>query len=196
MYAHNILFPPYVHSCNNVCPKTFSMEEEYGRARVMNQLVDTEDKVQEAMDTCPVSCIHWVSAPQLTLLEETMGNMERVDAWVLMNGGGKGANLNVFTEASLAWEKRQAKRRDAQQQAEWRWGWGVNAEPAAGSKMQDAARRAATESSDWDDAGVPPRTPGKRVNAAEMAAAARRWRDYQRARRQRNQKLLPGSEAA
>lgn len=82
-------------NCNNVCPKTFEMEEEHGRARVMRQDADTPEKVQEAIDTCPVSCIHWVTAPQLTMLEETMGKMERVDTWVLMNGGGKGANLNV-----------------------------------------------------------------------------------------------------
>ena len=41
-----------------------------------------DDKLQEAIDTCPVSCIHWVSAPQLALLEEQMARMERV------GGGG------------------------------------------------------------------------------------------------------------
>jgi ferredoxin len=50
-------------NCNNVCPQTFGMEEEWGRARVMQQGVDTESKLQEAIDTCPVSCIHWVSEP-------------------------------------------------------------------------------------------------------------------------------------
>ena len=30
------------------------------RARVMQQRVDADEKVQEAIDTCPVSCIHWV----------------------------------------------------------------------------------------------------------------------------------------
>jgi len=44
---------------NNVCPKTFTMEEEWGRARVMKQRVDPDPKLQEAIDTCPVSCIHW-----------------------------------------------------------------------------------------------------------------------------------------
>lgn len=33
-------------NCNNVCPKTFTMEEEYGRARVMVQDADTEAKLQ------------------------------------------------------------------------------------------------------------------------------------------------------
>lgn len=116
------------------------MEEEYGRARVRDQGLDGVEKLQEAIDTCPVSCIHWVgatagwlggcvqqgarcweatgsvpmqharaermplvprastrralcprmhaqvTAPQLTLLEATMGRMERVAAWLLVSG--------------------------------------------------------------------------------------------------------------
>ncbi|GAX75131.1 hypothetical protein CEUSTIGMA_g2575.t1 [Chlamydomonas eustigma] len=105
-------------NCNNVCPKTFAIEEEWGRARVMKQRVDSDEKLQEAMDTCPVSCIHWVSAPQLSLLEASMARMERVAVWSLMSGGG--ANVDVFNEASIAWEKRYAamqNRRDVMQAA-------------------------------------------------------------------------------
>ena len=47
-------------NCNNVCPKTFGMEEDWGRARAMQQNIDTPEKLQEAIDTCPVSCIYWV----------------------------------------------------------------------------------------------------------------------------------------
>ena len=32
----------------------------FGRARVMQQKGDEENKIQEAIDTCPVNCIHWV----------------------------------------------------------------------------------------------------------------------------------------
>jgi ferredoxin len=71
-------------NCNNVCSATFMMEEEWGRARVRQQGVDGVDSLQEAIDTCPVSCIHWVTAPQLALLEETMSRMERVAAWLLV----------------------------------------------------------------------------------------------------------------
>jgi ferredoxin len=35
------------------------MEEDYGRARAMVQGVDSDEKLQEAIDTCPVSCIYW-----------------------------------------------------------------------------------------------------------------------------------------
>jgi curved DNA-binding protein CbpA len=186
-------------NCNNIAPKTYSMEEEHGRARVMKQGVDTVDKLQESIDSCPVSCIHWVSAPQLTMLEETMARMERINVWILMNGGGKGANLNVFGEASIAWEKRRAARLDREQQARWQW---APFGGAAGANVQAARRAAAAEAAtggggaessdpeDYDGSGQ--RTPrsSRRVDAAEMASAARKWRDYQRAKRQKRQKLL------
>lgn len=60
------------------------------------------------MDACPVSCIHWVTAPQLDLLEQSMAEMDRVAVWALM-GGNVGNNLNVFYEAKLAWARRQSR---------------------------------------------------------------------------------------
>ena len=42
----------------------------------------------------PPSCsIHWVTSPQLALLEDTMRKMERVDAYILMMGGGGGVDV-------------------------------------------------------------------------------------------------------
>lgn len=64
----------------------------------MAQDVDSDEKLQEAIDTCPVNCIHWVTAPQLSLLENEMRKMERTSAWLLMNGGGN--NVNVFLVGS------------------------------------------------------------------------------------------------
>lgn len=94
-----------------------------------------------------------------------------------MTGGGKGANMNVFFEASIAWQKRQAALA-AKVQADNGWGF-FRATPAAGSSMQgDAAASSASSSL------------GRGVNAATVAAAARRWRDYQRTKRNRNQRML------
>jgi hypothetical protein len=104
-----------------------------------------------------------------------------------MTGGGKGANLSVFVEAATAWEKRQAALR-AKVQAEQGWGF-FRAGPATGSSMQDAARAAAAGAR----AGS---SLGRGVNAATVAAAARRWRDYQRAKRSRDQRLLSASSTA
>jgi ferredoxin len=33
-------------NCCNVCPKTFDIEDDWGRARVMKQGVDVQDKLQ------------------------------------------------------------------------------------------------------------------------------------------------------
>lgn len=56
--------------CAHVARDTFYIEPDYGRARVFNQDGDTEDLIQEAMDTCPVNCIHWVNYKELGDLEE------------------------------------------------------------------------------------------------------------------------------
>ncbi|MDJ1183101.1 ferredoxin [Roseofilum casamattae] len=55
--------------CAHVARNTFYVEDEYGRARVIQQDGDPEPLVQEAIDTCPVDCIHWVDYIQLKQLE-------------------------------------------------------------------------------------------------------------------------------
>jgi ferredoxin len=55
--------------CAHVAPHTFFIEAEYGRSRVFNQDGDAEPVIQEAIDTCPVDCIHWVNYTELKALE-------------------------------------------------------------------------------------------------------------------------------
>ncbi len=55
--------------CAHVARNTFYIEPEYGRSRVINQDGDPEYLIQEAIDTCPVDCIHWVSYKDLQRLE-------------------------------------------------------------------------------------------------------------------------------
>lgn len=176
-------------NCNGVCSATFMMEDDWGRARVKQQGVAGVEKLQEAIDSCPVTCIHWVSAPQLALLEETMSRMERVSAWLLLNNGGRGANLNVFVEAARAWTKRQAALK-AKVQEQQSWAFWRGAAPATGSSMQDSARAAA------GGATGPGSSLGRGVNAATVAAAARRFRDYQRAKRNKTQRLLTSTTSS
>ncbi|MED6191647.1 hypothetical protein PIB30_001922 [Stylosanthes scabra] len=76
-------------NCTHVAPDVFAIEEDFGRARVYSQCGDPEI-VQQAIDSCPVDCIHWTSAAQLSLLEDEMRRIERVNA-------------------SSRWEKRQSK---------------------------------------------------------------------------------------
>jgi ferredoxin len=56
--------------CAHVARNTFYIEPEYGRSRVVRQDGDSEEVVQEAIDTCPVDCIHWVDYTELKKLEE------------------------------------------------------------------------------------------------------------------------------
>ena len=56
--------------CAHVARNTFYIEPDYGRSRVIRQDGDGEDIIQEAIDTCPVDCIHWVDYTELKNLEE------------------------------------------------------------------------------------------------------------------------------
>lgn len=56
--------------CAHVARNTFYIEPDYGRSRVIRQDGDAEDLIQEAIDTCPVDCIHWVDYTELKRLEE------------------------------------------------------------------------------------------------------------------------------
>ena len=46
--------------CAHVASNTFVMVPETGRCRAVRQDGDSIDRIQEAIDTCPVDCIHWV----------------------------------------------------------------------------------------------------------------------------------------
>jgi ferredoxin len=56
--------------CAHVARNTFYIEPDYGRSRVVRQDGDGEEIIQEAIDTCPVDCIHWVDYTELKNLEE------------------------------------------------------------------------------------------------------------------------------
>ncbi|MGB8698321.1 MAG: ferredoxin [Thermosynechococcaceae cyanobacterium] len=67
--------------CALVARNTFFIEDSYGRSRVFRQDGDPEAVVQEAIDTCPVDCIHWVDYTQLKRLE-----IERQDQVIPLAG--------------------------------------------------------------------------------------------------------------
>jgi ferredoxin len=56
--------------CAHVARNTFYIEPDYGRSRAIRQDGDPEELIQEAIDTCPVDCIHWVGYTKLKKLEE------------------------------------------------------------------------------------------------------------------------------
>ncbi|MCG9884948.1 MAG: ferredoxin [Cyanobacteria bacterium] len=57
-------------NCAHVASDTFYIEPDYGRARAIRQDGNSEELIQEAIDTCPVSCIHWVDYAELKRLEQ------------------------------------------------------------------------------------------------------------------------------
>ena len=73
--------------CVHVATNTFIVDEHFGRARVIRQNGDDLETVQEAMDTCPVDCMHWVDFEDLDALEaslnrdmfQSLGKLPRVN---------------------------------------------------------------------------------------------------------------------
>lgn len=55
--------------CSYVARNTFFLEDDYGKARVMQQQGDPLPIIQEAIETCPVDCIHWVHYTDLSKRE-------------------------------------------------------------------------------------------------------------------------------
>lgn len=60
--------------CVHVAHNTFYVEPTHGRARVIRQDGDPEEVIQEAIDTCPVDCIHWMDYTELKKHEEERRN--------------------------------------------------------------------------------------------------------------------------
>jgi ferredoxin len=46
-------------SCEEICPEVFKLDEETEIASVIKPEGGHEDLIEEAMETCPVECIHW-----------------------------------------------------------------------------------------------------------------------------------------
>ncbi|XP_056685533.1 uncharacterized protein [Spinacia oleracea] len=62
-----------------VAPDVFEIEEDFGRALAYKQC-GVSDLVQQEIESCPVDCIHYSSTAQLSLLEDEMQRVERVNA--------------------------------------------------------------------------------------------------------------------
>ena len=46
-------------SCEEICPEVFKLNEDIEKAVVIMPEGGPEDLIEEAMETCPVECIHW-----------------------------------------------------------------------------------------------------------------------------------------
>eukprot|EP00197_Chlamydomonas_leiostraca_P007222 CAMPEP_0202865680 /NCGR_PEP_ID=MMETSP1391-20130828/6292_1 /ASSEMBLY_ACC=CAM_ASM_000867 /TAXON_ID=1034604 /ORGANISM="Chlamydomonas leiostraca, Strain SAG 11-49" /LENGTH=356 /DNA_ID=CAMNT_0049545545 /DNA_START=139 /DNA_END=1210 /DNA_ORIENTATION=+ len=181
--------------CVRQCPATFEIEaSKYGRARVISQTADIPDDIQIAIEVCPVSCIYWVSLPQLSLLEAALAVLPRVEVFILQRSGNRAAG-NVFNEAFKAFERRRAAHIAAKARAA-----GATAAAAASAVSRSSgitvdlnfwmnreaaagARDATTASSGTgQDSGGSSQGDGDTRRIAGLAAAAARaarlWRQY------------------
>jgi len=46
-------------SCQDICPGVFRLNEKIEKAEVIQPEGGPEDKIEEAMGECPMSCIFW-----------------------------------------------------------------------------------------------------------------------------------------
>ena len=45
--------------CQEICPEVFRLDDEKDVAVILKPEGGPEDLIQEAIDSCPVECIHW-----------------------------------------------------------------------------------------------------------------------------------------
>ncbi|MCP9773199.1 ferredoxin [Synechococcus sp. Tobar12-5m-g] len=62
--------------CAHVASNTFLVEPLWGRSRAIRQDGDSTETIQEAIDTCPVDCIHWVAYEDVGALQERLQTQE------------------------------------------------------------------------------------------------------------------------
>ena len=62
--------------CVHVASNTFTVDEFHGRSRAIRQDGVTFDVIQEAIDTCPVDCIHWVKFEELDELKLKLDQLD------------------------------------------------------------------------------------------------------------------------
>ncbi|KAJ4778323.1 Chaperone protein DnaJ [Rhynchospora pubera] len=84
--------------CALFANKTFAIESCYGRARVVSQWADPEEKIFEAIQTCPVDCISMVERSNLAALEFLMSKQPRGSVRI-SQGNTVGARVsNIFAD--------------------------------------------------------------------------------------------------
>ncbi|KAK7308276.1 hypothetical protein VNO77_41878 [Canavalia gladiata] len=99
--------------CALLAGKTFAIESVYGRARVVAQWADSEPKIEEAIESCPVNCISVVERSNLAALEFLMAKQPRGNVRV---GAGNTAGVrvsNIFIDV----EKFQTRFHEAMEKA-------------------------------------------------------------------------------
>lgn len=128
-------------NCVWLASAMFRIEPEYGRARVFAQWLNTEDKIQESIDSCPVSCIHWVDRADLPALEYVcQKKTSRVNVGMMM--AGQGAATDVFGAAKKFLKDRRALEEQRRKAA-------MKASPLQEEARRKAAAEMAQQRAGW-----------------------------------------------
>ncbi|CAL9149780.1 chaperone protein dnaJ C76, chloroplastic-like [Musa acuminata AAA Group] len=86
--------------CALFASKTFAIESAYGRARVVGQWADPEERILDAVKTCPVDCISFVERSNLAALEFLMSKQPRGSVRISA-GNAVGTRVsNIFAEVT------------------------------------------------------------------------------------------------
>ncbi|KAM0059165.1 putative DnaJ domain, Chaperone J-domain superfamily [Helianthus debilis subsp. tardiflorus] len=111
--------------CALIAEKTFAIESVYGRARVIAQWGDPENKIHEAIEACPVNCISMVERSKLAALEFLMSKQPRGNVRIGAGNtvGTRVSNIFVdvdrFQDSYLAALKKGSASRSKDQDINW-----------------------------------------------------------------------------
>lgn len=86
--------------CALFASKTFAIESGYGRARVVAQWADPEDKIVAAIETCPVDCISMIERSDLAALEFLMSKQPRGNVRMTAGNTGGMRVSNIFADVN------------------------------------------------------------------------------------------------
>lgn len=124
--------------CALLAENTFAIECVYGRARVVAQWADTEAKIQEAIDACPVDCISVVERSNLAALEFLMSKKPRGNVRIGAGNTVGARTSNIFDDL----DKFQSRYQDAFNKAS-------NTNPKASEEARMSAIQAIRAMSNW-----------------------------------------------
>ncbi|KAL5983070.1 hypothetical protein ACLOJK_017150, partial [Asimina triloba] len=110
--------------CALFAQKTFAIESMYGRARVVGQWADSEHKIHDAIQACPVDCISIVDRSNLAALEFLMSKQPRGNVRMSIDNTVGARVSNIFVDVNKFQSrfqemkaKRDSKERDAHMEA-------------------------------------------------------------------------------
>uniref|UniRef100_A0A0D3GGN4 J domain-containing protein n=1 Tax=Oryza barthii TaxID=65489 RepID=A0A0D3GGN4_9ORYZ len=128
--------------CVHHAGETFAMDDVLGSAHVEVQFGDQEQKIQVAVESCPVNCIHWVMSEELAVLEFLARPQQKEAHGVF--GGGWERPRDVFAAANN-FTKRLQREEQQDMARQQRYNNGDACEKGETERQAEARHRAGQE---------------------------------------------------